>query len=319
MHSSTQPGFFDISSEQGLLRTSIAVTLFIASIGIAFGLASGSFSIVFDGVYSLVDASMSGLSLMVVRLITSHASSLQMSRKLRERFTMGFWHLEPMVLALNGILLSGVAIYALINAVSSLLEGGRHLEFGIAMVYAALTVTACVSIAVIEGKANRKLRSDFVAMDVKGWVMSASITAALLIAFCFGYAVQGTSLEWVSPYIDPAVLALVCLVIVPLPMSVVRQALADIFLVTPGDLKQHVDAVAQAFVERHGLQSYRAYVAKVGRSREIELYFIVPPHMAAKTIEQWDAWRNEIGEAIGGEGPNRWLTVVFTGDPEWAE
>lgn len=319
MHSSTPPGFFDITSEQGLLRTSIAVTLFIASIGIAFGLASGSFSIVFDGVYSLVDASMSGLSLMVVRLITSHASSLQMSRKLRERFTMGFWHLEPMVLALNGILLSGVAIYALINAVSSLLEGGRHLEFGIAMVYAALTVTACVSIAVIEGKANRKLRSDFVAMDVKGWVMSASITAALLIAFCFGYAVQGTSLEWVSPYIDPAVLALVCLVIVPLPMSVVRQALADIFLVTPGDLKQHVDAVAQAFVERHGLQSYRAYVAKVGRSREIELYFIVPPQMAAKTIEQWDAWRNEIGEAIGSEGPNRWLTVVFTGDPEWAE
>lgn len=319
MHSSTPPGFFDMTSEQGLLRTSIAVTLFIASIGIAFGLASGSFSIVFDGVYSLVDASMSGLSLMVVRLITSHASSLQMSRKLRERFTMGFWHLEPMVLALNGILLSGVAIYALINAVSSLLEGGRHLEFGIAMVYAALTVTACVSIAVIEGKANRKLRSDFVAMDVKGWVMSASITAALLIAFCFGYAVQGTSLEWVSPYIDPAVLALVCLVIVPLPMSVVRQALADIFLVTPGDLKQHVDAVAQAFVERHGLQSYRAYVARVGRSREIELYFIVPPQMAAKTIEQWDAWRNEIGEAIGGEGPNRWLTVVFTGDPEWAE
>lgn len=176
-----------------------------------------------------------------------------------------------------------------------------------------------MSIAVIEGKANRKLRSDFVAMDVKGWVMSASITAALLIAFCFGYAVQGTSLEWVSPYIDPAVLALVCLVIAPLPMSVVRQALADIFLVTPGDLKQHVDAVAQAFIERHGLQSYRAYVAKVGRSREIELYFIVPPQMAAKTIEQWDAWRNEIGEAIGGEGPNRWLTVVFTGDPEWAE
>lgn len=319
MHSSTTTGFFDITTEQGLLRTSIAVTLFIACIGIAFGLASGSFSIVFDGVYSLVDASMSGLSLMVVRLITSHASSLQMSRKLRERFTMGFWHLEPMVLALNGILLSGVAIYALINAVSSLLEGGRHLEFGIAMVYAALTVTACVTIAVIEGKANRKLRSDFVAMDVKGWVMSASITAALLIAFCFGYAVQGTSLEWVSPYIDPAVLALVCLVIVPLPMSVVRQALADIFLVTPGDLKQHVDVVAQAFVERHGLQSYRAYVAKVGRSREIELYFIVPPQMAAKTIEQWDAWRNEIGEAIGGEGPNRWLTVVFTGDPEWAE
>ncbi|WP_188035557.1 cation diffusion facilitator family transporter [Pseudomonas sp. EZ-C24] len=319
MQISPKPAFFDLTCEQGLLRTSIAVTLFIATIGIAFGLASGSFSIVFDGVYSLVDASMSGLSLVVIKLITAHISSAQMSRKLRERFSMGFWHLEPMVLALNGILLSGVAIYALINAVSSLLEGGRDLEFGLALIYAVLTVIACVTIAVVEARANRTLNSDFVRMDVKGWVMSASITAALLIAFCVGLAIQGTQWQWISPYIDPAVLGLVCLVIIPLPLSVVRQALADIFLVTPSDLKQHVDNVAQAFVHKHGLQSFRAYVAKVGRSREIELYFIVPADMAARTIAEWDALRNEIGDAVGGEGPDRWITVVFTGDPEWAE
>ena len=311
--------FFDLTSEQGVLRLSIAVTLFIAVIGIAFGLASGSFSIVFDGVYSLVDASMSGLSLVVVKLITSHARAERMSRKLRERFTMGFWHLEPMVLALNGILLTSVALYALINAASSLLEGGRDLEFGVALVYAVVTVSACLAIAIAEARANRKIGSDFVRMDVKGWVMSASITAALLVAFCVGYLVQGTQWAWISPYIDPAVLALVCLVIIPLPMSVVRQALSEMFLVTPSDLKQHVDDVAQTFVAQHGLQSYRAYVAKVGRSREIELYFIVPATMAARTIAEWDALRDEIGNAIGGEGPDRWLTVVFTGDPEWAE
>ncbi|MDR6715311.1 putative Co/Zn/Cd cation transporter (cation efflux family) [Pseudomonas hunanensis] len=319
MDTPRKPTFFDLTCEQGLLRASIAVTLFIATIGIGFGLASGSFSIVFDGVYSLVDASMSGLSLVVVKLITAHVTSAQMSRKLRERFSMGFWHLEPMVLALNGILLSGVAIYALINAISSLLEGGRDLEFGLALIYAVLTVIACVTIAIIEARANRTLNSDFVRMDVKGWVMSASITAALLIAFCVGLAVQGTRWEWISPYIDPAVLGLVCLVIIPLPLSVVRQALAEIFLVTPIDLKQHVDSVAQAFVSKHGLQSYRAYVAKVGRSREIELYFIVPTDMPARTIAEWDALRNEVGDAVGGEGPDRWITVVFTGDPEWAE
>ncbi|MFD2644576.1 cation diffusion facilitator family transporter [Pseudomonas japonica] len=311
--------FFDLTDEQGVLRTSIAVTLFIAVIGIVFGIASGSFSIVFDGVYSMVDASMSGLSLVVVRLITAHTRSAHMSRKLRERFSMGFWHLEPMVLALNGILLTGVAIYALINAVLSLLEGGRELEFGVALVYALVTVCACLTIAVLEARANRRINSDFVRMDVRGWVMSASITAALLVAFCVGIAVQGTEWEWISPYIDPAVLGLVCLVIIPLPLSVIRQALADMFLVTPGDLKQHVDDVAQAFVERHSMLSYRAYVAKVGRSREIELYFIVPRTMAARNIAEWDAWRDEIGNAIGGEGPDRWLTVVFTGDPEWAE
>ncbi|WP_200873232.1 cation transporter [Burkholderia sp. A1] len=311
--------FFDLDDERGVLRVSIVVTLFIASIGIVFGLFSGSFSIIFDGVYSLVDASMSALSLLVVQLITSHASSRDLPRKLRERFGMGFWHLEPMVLALNGILLSGVAIYALINAVASLLRGGRELEFSWAVLYAFLTVCACSAIALVEARANRRIGSDFVRMDVKGWIMAASITGALLIAFCVGLAVQGTKWAWISPYIDPAVLAAVCLVIIPLPMSVIRQALGEIFLITPPDLRRHVEEIAQAFVEKHGLQSYRAYVAKTGRSREIELYFIVPASLPARDIAGWDRLRDEIGELIGGEGPDRWLTVVFTGDLEWAE
>ncbi len=232
---------------------------------------------------------------------------------------MGFWHLEPMVLALNGILLSGVAIYALINAVASLLRGGRELEFSWAVLYAFLTVCACSAIALVEARANRRIGSDFVRMDVKGWIMAASITGALLIAFCVGLAVQGTKWAWISPYIDPAVLAAVCLVIIPLPMSVIRQALGEIFLITPPDLRRHVEEIAQAFVEKHGLQSYRAYVAKTGRSREIELYFIVPATLPARDIAGWDRLRDEIGELIGGEGPDRWLTVVFTGDLEWAE
>jgi predicted Co/Zn/Cd cation transporter (cation efflux family) len=312
-------GLFDLSDERGILRISVIVTLVIASLGICFGLISGSFSITFDGVYSLADASMSLLSLIVVNLIMSYASSKGLSRKLRERFSMGFWHLEPMVLGLNGTLLMGVAIYALVNAISSLLEGGRDLEFGWAIIYAVVTVTACASFAIVEARANRKVASEFVALDVKGWIMSAGITAALLVAFVVGYLIQGTEWQWISPYIDPAVLALVCLLIIPLPVSTVRRALADIFLVTPVDLKAHIDTVARAFVEKHGLESYRAYVARVGRSKEIELYFIVPADAPARTISEWDALRDEIGEAVGGEGPNRWLTVVFTGDREWAE
>ncbi len=310
---------FDLSVERGILRTSIAVTLVISSLGIGFGLISGSFSITFDGIYSLVDAGMSLLSLVVVNLIASYAQSEGLSRKLRERFSMGFWHLEPMVLALNGTLLIGVAIYAFVNAVGSLMKGGRDLEFGFAIVYAVITVIACATIAVVEARANRRIGSEFIRLDVKGWIMSAGITAALLVAFCIGYWVQGTEWQWISPYIDPAVLAIVCLIIIPLPVSTVRQALADIFLVTPPDLKSHIDNVSQAFVKKHGLTSYRAYVARAGRLREIELYFIVPTDAPPRAIAEWDALRDEIGEAVGDEGPDRWLTIVFTGDPEWAE
>lgn len=309
--------FFDLKSERGLLRLSVAVGLSVALLGIGFGLGSGSFSVLFDGVYSLVDVSMSLLSLLVVNLITSDAVAKSLSPRLRERFSLGFWHLEPMVLGLNGILLMSVAIYALFNAISSLFEGGRDLEFSVAIVYAICTIVICASIALVEARANRTIKSDF-RLDVSGWIMSTGITAALLVAFIIGYALEGTAWSWLAPYVDPAVLALVCLIIIPIPIKTVRRALSDVLLVTPESLREHVETVAAALVEQHGLLSYRAYTARVGRSKIIELYFIVRAD-DARSIADWDALRQEVGTALGQAGPHRWLTIVFTGDPVWTE
>lgn len=305
-------------TEQSLLKLSIAVTIVVAGFGVVFGLLSGSFSIVFDGVYMLADAAMSGLALLVSRLITLSSAPDQPQGKLRDRFTMGFWHLEPMVLGLNGIMLIGVAIYAFINAIGSILVGGRNLEFSYAIIYAIASLIACFGMAWYEMRANRKIKSDFVALDAKAWMMSGGITVALLIAFVTGYFIEKTKLAWIAPYIDPAVLAVVCLAIIPMPIGTIKQALADFFLVTPVELKHHVDTIAQRVVQEHGFVTYRAYVAKVGRAKQIELYFIVPKDYPARSLEQWDAMRDVIGNALGDESPNRWLTIVFTSDLEWA-
>src|SRR5690606_12163275 len=124
---------------------------------------------------------------------------------------------------------------------------------------------------------------------------------------------------WMVPYVDPAVLALVCLVIIPIPLGIVRRAMADVLMVTPPGLKQHVDAVALRFVASEGFLSHRAYVARKGRGRHIELYFIVPQGWPPRTVEAWDELRDAIGEAIGDDTPDRWLTIAFTTDREWAE
>ena len=308
-----------MGTEQSVLRISIAVTFALAGFGILFGLMSGSFAIVFDGVYSLTDAGMTVFALLVSNLIASSTASGSTKGKLVERFTMGFWHLEPIVLGMNGAMLMGAAIYALINAVGSFMTGGRHLVFEQAIIYAVVTLIVTIFMAIFDRRVNRTIRSEFLALDSKAWLMTAGLTAALLLAFVSGLLIQGTELEWVSPYIDPIALALVCLVVIPVPAGTVKQALADILLITPSDLKQHVDKIAQAVVRRYGFVSYRAYVARVGRGRQIELYFIVPTDWPPKKLQEWDQIRDEIGEAVGDEGPDRWLTVVFTTDPEWAD
>jgi len=306
-------------SEQGFLRVSIAATVVLAALGVAFGILSGSFSIAFDGVYSLADAAMTGLALWVSSLIVRSAQTDALSGRIRNRFTMGFWHLEPIVLMLNGCLLMTVAVYALINAIINILNGGHELHFGVAIAYSAATLLLCVAMAGMGIKLNRGLQSNFISLDITTWIMSGGIALALLIAFLIGLAVLPTPAAWVANYVDPVVLALVSLVMIPLPIGTVWKALTEILLIAPVDLKDHVDDVASQTVRRLGFLSYRAYVARVGRATQIELYFIVPEGLPPKTVEEWDMLRDEIGAAIGDESANRWLTIAFTADVEWAE
>ena len=305
-------------TEQGVLRISITVIVVFAVLGIVFGLVSGSFAIVFDGVYSLIDAIMTTVALLVANLIATSTAGDLRNKRLVERFTMGFWHLEPIVLGVTGVLLTGAAVYALISAIDSFMTGGRQLRFGHAAVYAALTLVTCLVMWVFQTRANRRIRSSFVALDAKGWLMAALLAGALLAAFAGGMLLEGTRWAWMAPYIDPAVLMLVCLVIIPMPLGTVRQALRDILLVTPQDLKDHVDAVAREVVAHQGFLDHRAYVARVGRGRQIELVFIVPPGGPARRVEEWDALRERVSEALGGDEAHRWLTIEFTTDPDWA-
>ena len=151
-----------MSEEQRFLTVSVVATVAVAAFGILSGLASGSYSIAFEGAYALVDAGMTMLAVWVARLIAQ--SSQNASARLKERFSMGLWHLEPIVLGLNGALLITVSTYALINAGITLLSGGTELRFGIAIVYAAVTLAVCAGMIVAGARLNRRIKSDFVAL-----------------------------------------------------------------------------------------------------------------------------------------------------------
>ncbi|MFK0033718.1 cation diffusion facilitator family transporter [Pseudomonas monteilii] len=307
-----------MKNEQSVLRVSILATITIAVAGIMLGLMASSFSIMFEGVYAVADASMSGLALIVATLIKRDTSGSAGRGRVAKRFSRGFWHLEPLVLALNGSFLCGVSIYALLNAGVSIMNGGREIDFGYAIVYAAVTAAVSFSLAAWEFRLNRSIGSDFIALDAKAWIMAGGISSAMLVAFGVGALLDHSPYGWFKPYVDPSVLAFICIVIIPMPVLTICRALSDILLITPNELKAHVDQVAHRVVQENGFVKHEAYVAKVGRAQQIELYFIVPEGRPACVLEEWDRLRDEIGALVGGEGPNRWLTIAFTTDSEWA-
>jgi predicted Co/Zn/Cd cation transporter (cation efflux family) len=165
--------------------------------------------------------------------------------------------------------------------------------------------------------ANRRIASDFVQLDAQSWLMSALITSALLVAFLAAIVAEDTPLRVWLPYVDPVVLAGLSLCLAFVPIRTVRRALTEILLITPTELDEHVRSVMKRVVEEYRFKSFTSYVAKVGRAQFIEIHIAVNPKWPVDSVATADAVRREIAEAIGGEGPDRWLTIDFTADPHW--
>ncbi|KTD31649.1 cation efflux protein [Legionella moravica] len=297
-----------VLEEQRILKISISVTFLLAVAGVLFGLLSGSLAIVFDGMFNMVDTVMSILSLMVARLLTSKGN---------RRFQYGYWHVEPMVLVFNGSVLILICAYALVNAIGSLLSGGRELNFDWAFVFALLMSVLSIIMYVYIRHKNVKLSSEFLRLDTQSWLISAAISSSLLIAFGTAALMDGTAYEYLTPYIDPFILAVLTACLIFVPMGAVRDAMRDMFLIAPFGLDEKVRGFLDELTKRYQFKTYSSYVAKIGRAQFIEIHIVVPEGYPISGIETLDAIRREIVGVMGGNGPKLWLTIAFTTDESW--
>lgn len=295
-------------SEQCALQASILATVLLAAAGIGFGLYSGSQSIIFDGLFNAIDSSMAGLALLVSRLLVKQPGP---------RFQQGYWHIEPMVLALNGSVLVMLCVYALVNSVSGLLRGGHALAFDDALLYAALSGLGSSLMYLYLRRLNRRLQSALVELDLHSWLMSSAISLALLLAFGIGHALQGSAYASLVPYVDPLALAALSLVLVPVPCRTVARAIQQVLRITPVELDDEIVGVMQKISRRYDFERFSHCVTQSGRGLFVEIHVLLPVAMERWTVSELDRVRAEIAAGIGREGPNRWLAIAFTRDLRW--
>lgn len=294
--------------EQKILKRSILCTLLIASAGIVFGILCGSMSIVFDGMFSALDAGMCSLSLLVSRLLGQPQS---------RRFQYGFWHVEPLVLAFNGSLLVFLCLYAFVNAVKGIVDGGRELELGWAIIYAISVSTFCFILYFKQRRLNKKIKSELIALDTKSWLMSACISSALLLAFILSWFMEGTRYEYLNTYTDPFVLAVLTLALIPVPIKTVKAAVREILQMTPEKLDCKIESIMAQLTLEYDFLDYSNYATRIGRGLFIEIHIVIPESMENSGVSKLDKIRDKIADAIGEDTPHRWLTISFTHDPKW--
>lgn len=294
--------------EQRILKLSVALTVSIAGFAVVLGLLSGSMSIVFDGLFAVIDVVMGLLALWVARLVV---------REENRTFQYGYWHIEPMSLAFYGGMLMVLCVYGFVSAVGSILTGGQDVELGWAIGYSLVMAVVSFGMYYYEKRTNRAANSELLHLDAQSWLMTALASAALVVAFIIAWALEATPYAHLAPYVDPAALGLLSLAMVAMPVRTVRQALSEILLMTPTDLDTDIRCAMDEIVKRHGFIGYTSYASKVGRGQFIEIHIVVAPDHEIGTIASLDAVRNEVADALDAHGPDTWLTVDFTAEHDW--
>ncbi len=295
-------------TEQQVLAASVVVTVILAVVGIGFGLFTRSQSIVFDGIFSIVDFLMSALVLFVARLLKRSGS---------RRFQYGYWHFEPLVSAFRGLALLAVCIYALVDGIGGVLAGGYLVELGEASVYAAVVSGICFALYFYERWVNRRIGSEFIRIDMNSCLMSAAITLALFLGFLSAELLERAGFGALKPYADPVILIVMTLVLLPIPAGIIYRSMQEVFMVAPPDVVQVVNNVMNRETARHGFSDYKAYVAKSGRIHLIDIVILLPERCPKTTVEL-DAIREEIaGQLSDFAKLEQWLTISFTTRRDW--
>ena len=224
--------------EQQLLKQSTVLMFAVAIAGIVTGFVSGSQSILFDGFFSLIATFIKVLMLITAQLIAKESN---------QRFQFGFWHLEPMVLLIEGSFLLLIAIYAFLNGVFGIINGGRDIELGLVIVYAAVfTVVEFGYYFWIRHK-NRTLKSTLIQFDNISWLVDAMLSAGLLISFVTALVLKQQGYAQWAAYVDPAILILLALSMLAPAFKILRPALRDVLGIAPDALDDKVRDVLWAY------------------------------------------------------------------------
>ncbi|MGE8352124.1 MAG: cation diffusion facilitator family transporter [Pseudomonas protegens] len=294
--------------EQALLKQSTVLMFAVAIAGIVTGFVSGAQSILFDGFFSLIATFIKVLMLITAKLIAKESN---------HRFQFGFWHLEPMVLLIEGSFLLLIAIYAFLNGVFGIINGGREVELGMVIFYAGFFAVTEFAYFFYVRRRNRKLRSSLIQFDNISWLVDAMLSVGLLVSFIIALLLKQYGHDQWAVYVDPAILILLALSMLPPALKILRPALRDVLGIAPDQLDEKVRNVMEQAKAAHGFDDYISYVQKHGRARFIEIHIVLPADYPLQDVATLDRLREEISSELGEADAARWLTISFTGDRKW--
>lgn len=247
-----------------LARENMALTLsavgagLFAVAGIGWGLWVDSLVILFDGAYSLVSLALSVLSLYAARLVRRPAN---------EDYPFGMGAVEPLVIAVKGLVIGLVCVLSLASAVVSLLQGGRPVAADMAMIFGAVNVVGCLLVWGYLRWTSTHSSSGLVRAEQRQWLMDSALSAAVMIGFAGAWMLERSQWSELAVYADPVMMMVISVYFMTVPVRMVTDSVKELLLAAPSD---HAMTEIQETLEDHGFNPDRVKVVKLGPNLLLE-------------------------------------------------
>ena len=216
-------------SEQRAYTFSFFGAFFMAVLGFLFAFATDSEAILLDGVFSSINMAMIALTLYVC---------IKVLPLVNNRFQFGLSQMEPIINIAKACLFAAAIIFAIYSAVVVILHGGRRINFDLGIIYALAATLGCLLMTRLLSVMNKVNPTPLLVVEVKGWLVDAALSSAILFVFLISRLIQNTTWAVYLPYVDPSVLLIISVVIIPIPLTIFKDNFLELLTSAPSIEKQ---------------------------------------------------------------------------------
>lgn len=295
---------------RALVLSAIAACI-IGVVALAAAVGTGSGAILLDGGFNLAYFATALVTLRVARLL---------ERPDDHRFPFGYMQFEPLINLVKGLLILGVALLALVNAVVSLARGGQAVQAGPALAYALFATGGGIAVSVMLRRLALRTRSPLVDADVGNWIVNAAISGGMVGAFLLAMVLERNGHITAARYVDPILVGLVVLLTLSVPVRTAARSLSGLLQRAPdGRIVASIESLTRAALGDLPLRNLHIRVVRPGRTTYALIHALVDADAPGMNVRAADRHRRAVIDAIAAVHAPVILDLLFTAETEFAE
>lgn len=294
---------------QALVITSVG-NFCLALLGIGFSLYVNSDSVLLDAFFNVISFVMSLGTLWIAWLLHQPENRW---------FQFGYVGFVPLTNIIKALLVSIVSLFAVLDAVQAILEGGRQANSTLAILYAIIAAASCLGVAVYQFQANKTVNSPLIRVDAMNWLINGLISLSVGLTFGLVLLIKDTAWAGFIPYADPSLVIVLVVVSFPIPAQTIVASIHQLLLGAPRPESQaELRVLLSPVVETLPYEKVWLRAAQVGDMVYLHFYWLIDPLRGDLQVAEQDKIRQEIKKIGSQAWPGLEVDIVFTQDSDYA-